>query len=325
MDISDKRVPQDGHIKAAESGGIELRVATLPTVWGESVVVRLLGRPQYLRGIAQLGLGPLKEQITALVHRPQGIVLLVGPTGSGKTTTLYAFIGELKQKPLKIITIEDPVEYQIPGITQVQINDKAGLTFHGVLRATLRQDPDVVLVGEVRDSETARVAFNAALTGHLVLSTLHTTDTVSAVLRLSELGISGYLASSATIAIMSQRLLRLNCPHCAEPDFPQQFYLDRLGITDEQQPLLRRSEGCHRCQFSGASGRASVFELLEVTPAIRQAIVSGAQIAIRTAARAGGMVPLLEQAVERVLAGTVSAEEAYRTCYFGETDEDGTD
>jgi type IV pilus assembly protein PilB len=323
MDIADKRIPQDGHIRATQAGGLELRIATLPTFWGESVVVRLLGRNRYLRGISQLGLGSLRSRITALIHRPQGIILLVGPTGSGKTTTLYAFINELKQKPLKIVTIEDPVECQVSGTTQVQINEKAGLTFHGVLRATLRQDPDVILVGEIRDSETARTAFNAALTGHLVLSTLHTTDTVSAILRLSELGISSYLASAATIAIISQRLLRLNCPYCLEPDFPQQFYLDRLGITDEQQSVLRRSEGCHHCQFSGASGRSSVFELLEVTPAIRQAIVSGSQITIQAAARAASMVPLIEQAVQQVLAGSISVEEAYRTCYFGETSDEG--
>ena len=317
LDISERRIPQDGHITAEESGGIDTRVSVLPTRWGEKIVIRLLRRGRSLMTLAQLGFqAGLEERLHALIRQPQGMVLSVGPTGSGKTTTLYAFVNEIRQEPLNIVTIEDPIEYEVDGVSQVQVNEKAGLTFSKALRSILRQDPDVILVGEIRDADTAKTAFHAAMTGHLVLSTLHATDSISALLRLSELGVDRTVMASALIAVIAQRLVRLNCNSCAEADFPRSIYLKRLGI-EEIQPQLRYSKGCAHCKSSGSRGRMGLFELLELTASLRDRILAGTEFEIRHIAGAGGFVTMTRQVVDLALAGEVSVREAYRTCYFG--------
>jgi type II secretory ATPase GspE/PulE/Tfp pilus assembly ATPase PilB-like protein len=318
LDIAERRLPQDGHIQGEEDGDPDVRVSTLPARWGEKAVLRLLRKGRSLMPLAQLGFHPdLEERLHALVRRPQGILLVVGPTGSGKTTTLYALINEVRQEPVNIVTIEDPIEYEVDGITQVQVQEKAGLTFSRALRAILRQDPDVILVGEIRDSDTAQTAFHAAMTGHLVLSTLHATDSISAVLRLRELGIERSLLAAATIGVIGQRLARLNCLACAEPEHPRPVYLERLGIECSEQRELRVSAGCTVCNSSGSGGRAGLYELLEIRGRVRECIESGSDSGLRQAARADGMSSVTDQAVTLVRGGRVSAYEAYRTCYFG--------
>src|SRR6516165_8289027 len=245
LDISERRIPQDGHITAEESNGMDIRVSVLPTRWGEKIVIRILRRGRSLMTLAQLGIPPsVEERLHALIRRPQGMLLAVGPTGSGKTTSLYAVVNEIRRDPMNIVTIEDPVEYEVDGISQVPVNEKTGLTFARALRSILRQDPDVILVGEIRDSDTAVTAFHAALTGHLVMSTLHASDAISALLRLSELGVDRTVLASALIGVVAQRLVRLNCPACAEPDFPRPIYLQHLCIEESRQSQLRISKGC---------------------------------------------------------------------------------
>ena len=263
-----------------------------------------------------------EDALRALIHRPQGIVLVVGPTGSGKTSTLYAMVHEISREPLNIVTIEDPVEYEFERITQVQVHEKAGLTFATALRAILRQDPDVILVGEIRDGETAKIAFQASMTGHLVLTTLHTTDSVSAVSRLVELGVPRDLIASGMAAVIAQRLIRVNCPACSEVDFPRPIYLTRLGISEGQPGRLVRSAGCPGCDFTGIRGRRGVYEVLEVNKDIRSALLDGSESEIRHALKTNGVRTLTEQAMEYVLAGTISVGEAYRTCYFGGASDD---
>ncbi|HYR45178.1 MAG TPA: ATPase, T2SS/T4P/T4SS family, partial [Terriglobia bacterium] len=215
-----------------------------------------------------------------------------------------------------IVTIEDPIEYEVDGISQVQVNEKSGLTFSKALRAILRQDPDVILVGEIRDADTALTAFHAAMTGHLVMSTLHATDTISALLRLAELGVGRPVLSSAIIGIVAQRLVRLNCAGCVEQDFPRPVYLKHLSIQESQQGLLRQSKGCAHCKFTGNRGRVGLYELMEITPGLRGAILTGSEFDIRDAARQAGLIPLTRQAVDLALAGELSVREAYRACTF---------
>src|SRR5215467_13329159 len=256
LDISERRLPQDGHIQGEDAIGMDFRVSILPTRWGEKAVIRILRRGRSLLSLAELGCSSDTEQrLHALIRRPQGMLLVVGPTGSGKTTTLYALINEIRQEPLNIVTIEDPVEYEVDRITQVQVHEKAGLTFAKALRSILRQDPDVILVGEIRDAETAQTAFHAAMTGHLVLSTVHATDAVSALLRVRELGLDRSLVATALIGIIGQRLVRENCLVCAEPENPPSIYLERLQIPAEHFGGLKRSAGCTECNFTGTKGR----------------------------------------------------------------------
>lgn len=318
LDISERRIPQDGHITADESNGLDIRVSLLPTRWGEKIVIRLLRKGRSLMTLSQLGFQTAtQDRLHALIRRPQGILLTVGPTGSGKTTTLYALINEIRQDPLNIVTIEDPIEYEVDGINQVPVNEKAGLTFSKALRSILRQDPDVILVGEIRDADTARTALHAAMTGHLVLSTLHATDSISALLRLAELSASRDVIASALIGIVAQRLVRLNCNACAEPEFPRPIYLQRLSIKEEQQIQLRASKGCNECKFTGARGRMGLYELLEIGGPLREKVLTGTEFDIRQAARDIGLATITRQAVALVLGGEVSVREAYRTCYFG--------
>src|SRR5215831_13385154 len=265
LDISERRVPQDGHITAEDDKSPDIRVSVLPTRWGEKIVIRLLRRGRSLLTLGQLGFKPaIEERLHGLIRRPQGMLLTVGPTGSGKTTTLYGFVNEIRQEPINIVTIEDPIEYEVDGVSQVPVNEKTGLTFSKALRSILRQDPDVILVGEIRDADTAVTAFHAAMTGHLVLSTLHATDSISAVLRLSELGVDRTVLASALIGVVAQRLVRLNCAACAEPDFPRPFYLQHLSIPETCLSELRQSKGCSQCKSSGSRGRIGLYELLEI-------------------------------------------------------------
>src|SRR5215831_4924943 len=302
LDISERRIPQDGHITSEESNGMDIRVSVLPTRWGEKVVIRMLRRGRSLMTLTQLGFkAGIEERLHGLIRRPQGILLSVGPTGSGKTTTLYAFVNEIRQEPINIVTIEDPVEYEVDGVSQVPVNEKTGLTFARALRSILRQDPDVILVGEIRDSDTAITAFHAAMTGHLVLSTLHATDAISAVLRLSELGVDRSVLASALIGVVAQRLVRLNCAACAEPDFPRPIYLQHLSIDETRLAQLRLSKGCDQCKSSGSRGRIGVYELLEIQPKLRNRILTGTDLDIRQAARETGFVSMAQQAVELIL------------------------
>jgi type II secretory ATPase GspE/PulE/Tfp pilus assembly ATPase PilB-like protein len=317
LDISERRIPQDGHIAAEVSSGPDLRVSVLPTRWGEKIVIRLLRRGRSVMTLGQLGFQPLiEESLHGFIRRPQGMLLTVGPTGSGKTTTLYALINEIRQEPINIVTIEDPIEYEVDGISQVQVSEKTGLTFSKALRAILRQDPDVILVGEIRDSDTALTAFHAAMTGHLVMSTLHAADTISALLRLTELGVGRQVLTSALIALIAQRLARLNCPQCSEPDCPRAIYLKHLSIQHDRESSLRQSKGCRYCQFSGTRGRVGLYELMEITPQVQNAILSTSEINIRDAARQAGLISLTTQAVDLAVAGELSVSEAYRVCNF---------
>jgi type II secretory ATPase GspE/PulE/Tfp pilus assembly ATPase PilB-like protein len=318
LDVADRRVPQDGHISAEVTGGDDFRVSTVPTRWGEKIVIRLLKRARAAMSLTELGIPrPVEEKLQAWIHRSQGILFVVGPTGSGKTTTLYALINELRDEPLNIVTIEDPIEYEIDRITQIQINEKSGLTFARVLRAILRQDPDVILVGEIRDAETAKTAVHAAMTGHLVLSTLHATDTVSAMSRLSELGIDRSLAAGVILGVIAQRLVRLNCERCSEPEYPRAVFLDCLGISHRDQGRLRHSTGCAECHFTGTHGRTGLYELLEVQGRVRDLCASGTEAELRHAAREAGVVTLAQQAVTLTLNGSISVSDAYRSGYFG--------
>ena len=314
LDIAEKRAPQDGHI----SGADDIRVSILPTRWGEKIVLRILRRDRSVMTIAQLGLpASCEEMVHAMIRRPQGILLVVGPTGSGKTTTLYALVHEIREEPLNIVTIEDPIEYEVDGITQVQLHEKSGLTFARALRSILRQDPDVILLGEIRDAETAKTAFHAAMTGHLVLSTLHCADTISAFLRLGELGVDRALAAAAVHGVIAQRLVRMNCPQCAEPEFPRPVYLERLQIPADRQARLRSSAGCSQCRFTGSRGRAGLFELLEMRAPLRQACAAGDDIRLRQAAIDSGLITLNAQAGALALEGVISAREAYRSGQTG--------
>jgi type II secretory ATPase GspE/PulE/Tfp pilus assembly ATPase PilB-like protein len=317
LDISERRIPQDGHIAGGASSGPDLRVSVLPTRWGEKIVIRLLRRGRSVMTLGQLGFQPqIEESLHGFIRRPQGMLLTVGPTGSGKTTTLYALINEIRQDPINIVTIEDPIEYEVDGISQVQVSEKTGLTFSKALRAILRQDPDVILVGEIRDSDTALTAFHAAMTGHLVMSTLHAADTISALLRLTELGIGRSVLTSALIALIAQRLARLNCLQCNEPDCPRPIYLKHLSIQQDRQSSFRQSKGCRHCQFSGTRGRVGLYELMEITPQVQTAILSTSEINIRDAARQAGLISLTTQAVDLAVAGELSLYEAYRVCNF---------
>jgi type II secretory ATPase GspE/PulE/Tfp pilus assembly ATPase PilB-like protein len=318
LDISERRIPQDGHITAEDANSPDVRVSVLPTRWGEKIVIRVLRRGRSLMTLGQLGFrSNIEERLHGLIRRPQGMLLAVGPTGSGKTTTLYAFVNEIRQEPMNIVTIEDPIEYEADGVSQVPVNEKTGLTFSKALRAILRQDPDVILVGEIRDADTAITAFHAAMTGHLVMSTLHATDAISALLRLGEIGVDRSVLASALIGVVAQRLVRLNCPACAEPDFPRPIYLQHLSIEEGRQTQLRSSKGCSQCRSSGSRGRVGLYELMEVTNRLRGTILGGSEFEIREAARQTGMVSMTRQAVDLALAGELSVREAYRTCYFG--------
>jgi type II secretory ATPase GspE/PulE/Tfp pilus assembly ATPase PilB-like protein len=319
LDVSERRVPQDGHIDADATGTDDARVSTVPTRWGEKVVIRMLKRATNAMSLSEIGFPkPFEDTLRAWTRRSQGILFVVGPTGSGKTTTLYGLINEIRNEPMNIVTIEDPIEYEVDGITQTQTHERSGLTFARVLRAILRQDPDVILVGEIRDAETAKTAVHASMTGHLVLSTLHANDSVAALFRLAELGIERSVAASVLLGVIAQRLVRLNCPACLVPQTPPPLYMDVLGIPRSEANRFRHSPGCSDCGFSGTRGRAGLFELLEMTSQLQELCIEGNETRIRRAAVESGMLSLKQQAAAMALAGAISVHEAYRFGCSGE-------
>jgi type IV pilus assembly protein PilB len=316
MDIAVKRRPQDGRTKLKVANKhYDLRISTLPTIFGEKVVLRILDQARAFISLADLGFqGAQLDVLTSILSRPQGIVLVTGPTGSGKSSTLYGALNHLRSEVINIVTVEDPVEYQLPGINQVQVNERAGITFSAGLRSILRQDPNVVMVGEIRDGETAKIAFQAANTGHLVLSTLHTNDAPSAVTRLIDLGIDPFVIGSSLLCILAQRLVRRNCPHCLVPDPVDESVLARLNLSREQAKGVRKGQGCEACQFTGYSGRAGIFEMLTINDDLRKLVVRGAaDTEIAGAARELGIKDLHGDGLSKLCQGLTSVEELMRT------------
>jgi type II secretion system protein E len=316
MNIAERFVPQDGHITFnAPKGRIDLRVATVPTIFGECVVMRLLDRSSALIGMGELGLDEsCLKLFRRLLARPHGIVLVTGPTGSGKTTTLYAALGEIYTPGKKIITIEEPVEYQLDGINQIPVNRKRGLDFAGGLRAIVRQDPDILMVGEIRDRETADIAIRSALTGHLVLSTLHTNDAPGAVTRLVDMGVEPYLLASSLEGVLAQRLVRTICRHCKRPHDPDAEAIRRIGhrAADGSGAQFYRGEGCRECRQTGYVGRTGIFELLRVTDEVRRTVSSGANAGQIAAVAPSDHHPMREDGYRKAAAGITTLEEVLR-------------
>ena len=316
MNIAERRLPQDGRIRVTAAGGrrVDIRVSTVPTIHGESIVMRLLDRSSVFLPFDRLGFAPAAARgFEALIHRPHGIVLVTGPTGSGKTTTLYAALDKINRPDLKIITVEDPVEYQLKGINQIPVRPKIGLSFASGLRHIVRQDPDVIMVGEIRDLETAEIAIQAALTGHLVFSTLHTNDAPGAVTRLQDMGCEPYLVSSVLSGVLAQRLVRRICQACRAPDHPDPATLLALGVADAAGVELFHGKGCDDCRGTGYRGRTGIYELFRITEDSRSLIVRKAPAGeIRRYAVAQGMLTLREDAWAKACAGLTTVEEILR-------------
>ncbi len=317
LDIAERRLPQDGRIKTRVKGReLDLRVSTVPTVHGESVVMRVLDRSNVRFSLEDMGFAPTTlERFNALLARPHGIVLVTGPTGSGKTTTLYAALSKIDADAHKIITVEEPVEYQLEGINQIQVHSQIGLTFARALRSILRQDPDIIMIGEMRDSETAQIAVQSALTGHLVLSTLHTNTAAGAVVRLTDMGVERYLITSSVNGVLSQRLVRRLCVHCKVPHQPDAGVVASTGLhrfLPTGAPIYR-SVGCDHCRGSGYSGRTGVHELLVLDDNLRRSILDGVDAsALHAQAMAAGMLSLYDDGLRKVAAGQTSLDEVLR-------------
>ncbi|QDU41369.1 Type II/IV secretion system protein [Maioricimonas rarisocia] len=317
IDIAEKRRPQDGRIKTRVGGrDFDLRVSVLPTNHGQGVVLRILDRDNIKIGIRNLGFSEENYRtFQNIIRRPNGIFLVTGPTGSGKTTTLYSALGELNRPDRKIITAEDPVEYYLPGINQVEVRANIGLNFARIIRSMLRQAPNVILVGEIRDTETAEMAIQASLTGHLVFSTLHTNDAPSSITRLIDMGVQPFLVASSVMAVMAQRLVRVVCPKCGEPYTPDPSEWQELEVGEEQlaNANFRRGRGCNNCQHTGYRGRKAVFELMLMNSTIREMTFRSEPAQnIRRQARLFGMKPLVEDATEKALEGITTLAEAYK-------------
>jgi general secretion pathway protein E len=318
LNIAEKRLPQDGRIRIRLAGkDIDIRVSIVPTAFGERVVMRLLDKSTTVLHLEELGLvGAKHEVVSRLIKQSHGIILVTGPTGSGKTTTLYAALSKINTTDKNIITIEDPIEYQLHGIGQIQVNPKIELTFASGLRSILRQDPDVIMVGEIRDLETAEIAIQAALTGHLVFSTLHTNDSFGAMTRLLDMGIEPFLVSSSVIAVMAQRLVRRVCSACREPYQPSREETEELAITPQRlagHAVYRPSSGCNQCKRTGYRGRTGIHELLVVDDELRGLVMKNADAAsIRRAATARGMNTLREDGADKVLDGITTIQEVLR-------------
>jgi type IV pilus assembly protein PilB len=321
MNIAERRIPQDGRIEIRQGGkDFDLRVSAIPTPFGEKIVMRILDKTSVLLGLEKLGFSEeVQSQIEELTNQPNGMFLSTGPTGAGKTTTQYSVLNRLNSIERNIITIEDPIEYQLNGISQVQVNRKAGLSFANALRSFLRQDPDIIMVGEMRDLETAEIAVEASLTGHLVLSTLHTNDAPSAVARMTDMGLEPYLISATVIGVLAQRLGRRNCANCAEPYEVKQSELRRFGleVTDPEAPVtLYRGKGCEECRFTGFRGRIGVYELMRMNAEIAELVVRRAPLAdIKAAAKANGMHELREDGLQKILKGVTTPEEVMRVIF----------
>ena len=317
LDIAEKRKPQDGRIRVKVAGrDVDVRISTVPTTWGESVVMRLLDRSSVILSLEDLGLeGAKLHTFEGLIHRPHGIILVTGPTGSGKTTTLYAGLERINSPDKKIITVKDPVEYQIQGINQIQVNTKVNLTFANGLRSILRQDPDVILVGEIRDRETADISIHASLTGHLVFSTLHTNDSASAITRLIDMEIEPFLVASSLMAVIAQRLLRFLCPSCKEPYEPHDDELRRIGIkrSSLRDGTLYRATGCEKCFNMGYSGRMAIFEMLVINDDIRNLTLSKVDSSkIKRMGLEHGMTTLRMDGADKIIRGLTSVDEVMR-------------
>lgn len=318
MNIAERRLPQDGRIPIRTPDGkdYDLRVSCIPTIIGEKIVMRILDRQNPLIGLHKLGFFPdTFAQLERLISHPYGIILSTGPTGSGKTTTQYSILNRLNTTEVNIITIEDPVEYQLAGIYQVQVNTKAGLLFSNALRYFLRHDPDIMMVGEIRDLETAEIAIEASLTGHLVLSTLHTNDAPTAITRLIDMGVEPFLISASLIGVLAQRLVRTLCPRCKEPYKPPAEGLRRLGLSPEEVEgvTFYRGRGCEYCRHTGYYGRTGIFELMVINEEIAELIVRRAPLSeIREAAKAAGMKTLMEDGLRKAMAGITTIEEVLR-------------
>ncbi|MBI2812871.1 MAG: Flp pilus assembly complex ATPase component TadA [Opitutae bacterium] len=317
LNIAERRLPQDGRIKLNLGGrAVDLRVSTLPTQFGESVVLRVLDQTSVQLELRQLGLpGQIRSGVEEIIHRPNGIFIVTGPTGSGKTTTLYSCLTALNTVDSKLLTVEDPVEYEIDGVMQVPVNLAAGLTFARALRTFLRQDPDIVMVGEIRDLETAQIAIQASLTGHLVLSTLHTNDAPSAVTRLVDMGIEPFLLASTLEAVLAQRLVRRLCPACRAAYTPSEALLRQLGAdtAKESGQVFHRAVGCAACNLLGYKGRIGLFEYLPMNDSLREAVVRGVSLVeLKQQAVGQGMTTLREAGLAAILAGETTVEEVVK-------------
>jgi len=321
LDIAEKRVPQDGRIRLKIAGrDYDVRVSSVPVAHGERLVLRLLPRTTEMLDLQRLGFSERQLVVwEKLIARPNGIILVTGPTGSGKTTTLYGALARLNRTDQNIITIDDPVEIQLPGVGQIEVNNKVGLTFARALRSVLRQDPNVVLVGEIRDLETAEIAIQASLTGHLVFSTLHTNDAPSAITRLVDMGVEPYLVASSLIAVLAQRLVRVLCPECREPYAPTEAELAELGLRAKEPVRAHRPQGCHRCHHTGYYGRVGIFELMVLDDELRALIVQNTDSkSIKRLAVTRGMNTLRQDGARKALLGITSIEEIVRA-----TEEEG--
>ncbi|MBD2311384.1 type II/IV secretion system protein [Desertifilum sp. FACHB-1129] len=321
MDIAESRCPQDGRIGEhyattdAEQLGMDMRVSTLPCVCGEKAVIRLLPRQNPFSAVEDLGFTPTSLEIyKSWLEQPQGMIILTGPTGSGKTSTLYTSLQAVATEQVNVVTVEDPVEYILPGITQTQVHERAGMTFAAGLRAILRQDPDIIMVGEIRDQETAETAVRAALTGHLVFTTLHTNDAVGAIPRLKDIGPDPGLISDALLGIVAQRLVRRVCPHCAQPYTPTLEDFNRLGISPQTTSTegWQRGAGCSKCFHSGYLGREAIIELLDVDDRIRELIYDGTLTQLHRYLRESDFTSFLKAAIAKVTAGATTVEEVLR-------------
>jgi general secretion pathway protein E len=318
LNIAERRLPQDGRIKLQIMGKeLDLRVSTIPTLFGESVVIRLLDQDNAVLDFARLGfVGKHAHQFMDLLTRPHGIILITGPTGSGKSTTLYAALKSLNTSERKIITVEDPVEYQLEGINQIQAKPQIGLTFASALRSIVRQDPDVIMIGEMRDLETAKIAVQSALTGHLVLSTLHTNDAAAGITRLQDMGLEDYLLSSTINGILAQRLVRMLCVHCKQAELASQIVIDDLHLRDwqpEGEIVLHKAIGCSACNRTGYKGRLAILELLLMSDAIRKQIMQHEEaFNIHQLAISEGMTTMYEDGILKALQGLTSIEEVMR-------------
>ncbi len=320
LDIAEKRLPQDGRIELRVGNKeVDIRVSTLPTAFGERVVLRLLDKSSVLISLTELGMPEDRlKQFSEQINAPNGIILVTGPTGSGKTTTLYAALTSINNTDINIITVEDPIEYRISGIGQVQVNPKINLTFASGLRSIVRQDPDVILVGEIRDTETAEIAIQSALTGHLVFSTLHTNDAPSAITRLRDMGIEPFLLTSSIKAVLAQRLVRFLCNNCKQEYLPTPRELSKIGLntTDVEGNIIYKARGCAKCHHTGYSGRKGIFELLILSKGLRELIIetSDANTIKDFAVKEESLISLNKDGARKVLEGNTTIDEVYRVC-----------